>query len=84
MVLSPQTYAPVRAFTLGVAALRNAALILIGSGVGCDAQLDGEPENKAFKAFLRTRRNSSKRATRLAMRTWGFSDQDFADAYDSY
>jgi hypothetical protein len=84
MVVSPQTYAPVRAFTIGVAALRAAALVLIGSGIGCDAQLDGEPQNTAFTAMLRSRRNSSKRVTRQAIRTWGFSDQDFADACDSY
>jgi hypothetical protein len=52
LVLDPAKYAPTRAVTKSVAALRRAALLLIGSGDGCDARLNGEPRNFPYEEAI--------------------------------
>jgi hypothetical protein len=74
LVKNPERYAPFRAVAVGKERLREAALILIGSGVGCDAQLEDEPDNAAYKATLQMeyqRIRFSRRFAR-AMQAWGY------------
>jgi hypothetical protein len=72
LMANPGQYAPVRAFVVGTKALSDAASVLIGVGVGCDAQTEDEPYNKAFGQRLR--REFSRNADRVnrALIAWGF------------
>lgn len=71
MVKNPASYKRVRALEVGVAAMRDAAVMLIGSQLGCDCRLEGEEENPAF--ILRLRQQFYERRARVsaALRTWG-------------
>ena len=73
LVLDPRKYEPVRATTKGVEALRRAALLLIGSGDGCDAHFNGEwrnvPYAEALEARLRSREQA--KAVKRAKLLWG-------------
>lgn len=71
LVKRPAHYAPIRAALSGEDKLRKAALWLIGSGVGCDALMPDEPENKEFRAFLYRLRAGVRPETALALVLWG-------------
>lgn len=74
LVAHPARYAPVRAAICGPARLIEAALLLIGAGHGCDAQLQNEP--RAPKAYYRTLRQAAIYArprVPAALSAWGVS-----------
>lgn len=58
LVTSPAKYAPAAARRQGVDALSRSAALLTGSGIGCDAQVEGEPANAAFRRKMRRGRPS--------------------------
>jgi hypothetical protein len=76
LVLDPAKYAPTRAVTKGVAALRRAALLLIGSGDGCDARLNGEPRNAPYEEALVRKCVRHAKQSRRAKRLWGGDESD--------
>lgn len=61
MIEDPARFAPERTAEHGEQVMRDAAAFLIGSGLGCDARLESEPENKAFNH-------------KLDQRHWRFAD----------
>lgn len=71
LVAHPATYMPVRAHVYGKRAMSDAALILVGAGIGCDAQLESEPANEPFRAMLRRKRDSMRLAVGRACAVWG-------------
>ena len=73
LTVEPEAFAPRRAMIAGKATLRDAALVLIASGVGCDARCNGEPINHTFNKWLddRDRQPSYAKVARRAKRVWG-------------
>lgn len=71
VVEAPQEFAPVKAVMVGVERLRQAALLLIGGGVGCDAQLDGEPGNPEFRRRMHRHYAAISPKVEQAKRDWG-------------
>jgi hypothetical protein len=70
MVLHPGQFAPEAVRRHGTAKVRASAKELLAIGLGCDAWLDGEPENPAFDAKIS--RNVERRASQIrdALRVW--------------
>src|SRR5215813_12954896 len=73
LVLRPAAYVPARALSKGVGALRRAALLLIGSGDGCDARFNGEWRNVPYADALDARwlRSDRVKESKRAKRLWG-------------
>ena len=71
LVTAPETYAPVISAIAGRDAASRAAAVLVGAGIGCDSQLDGEPSNEGFRAFMRRWRNSNRDLINNACNVWG-------------
>ena len=59
LVRNPQVYAPAVVAREGRWQASNAAAMLIGKGLGCDGQLDGEPADEAWRrrTFAKAKRN---------------------------
>lgn len=74
LVAHPGSYAPMRTMALGTAAMREAAVTLVGAGDGCDARMNGEPRNEAFDSDLVRRVSKRRRETLRAQSTWGVAD----------
>lgn len=53
LVASPGRYQPIRTALAGVKKMRDAALVLIGHGTGCDAVFAGEIANEAYRKSKR-------------------------------
>ena len=53
LLLHPHRYAGLQAEIHGEGALKAAAALLIGTGIGCDCEMDGEPDNPRYRNFLR-------------------------------
>lgn len=72
LVNEPATYYPLAVLRAGgdEEARRDAAL-LVGSGTGCDARINGEPRNEAFYRELRLWDRKNAAAVRAARKTWG-------------
>ena len=75
LVVDPRKYVPARAASKGVAALRQAAAVLIGAGNGCDAGRQGEWRDRVYDAALEVRLRSAAhvKARRRAKLLWGLS-----------
>jgi hypothetical protein len=71
LVKHPERWMPVRTFTVGKKIMSEAAAYLIGAGRGCDAQLEGEVDDPAFRARERRKANLPFATKCLSM--WGFS-----------
>lgn len=69
LVAEPTRYRPGDAVSLA-----EAALMLIGAGVGCDAMIAGEPDDRMFRARLRAKALNHPAANRRARRAWGIGD----------
>jgi hypothetical protein len=54
LVVHPEKYNPMRTFVVGRAVMSNAAALLVGVGVGCDAFVDGEDTDE-MKRELKAR-----------------------------
>jgi hypothetical protein len=69
LIMNPMVYAMKLTLLRGAEAMSAAAAHLIGSGRGCDAQLDDEPGDEAWRAAMRKLRNP--KLTRRALKIWG-------------
>ena len=56
LVISPARFAPLQTLRYGAEIMTKGAMVLIGAGIGCDAQLIGEPRDPSFALRLRTYR----------------------------
>ncbi len=70
MVAHPGRHKPILVALHGVEEMRAAALLIVGSGLGCDARVNGEPGNDAFYAKLRQWDRDHKRQIRHAKKLW--------------
>lgn len=71
LVADPMRYSMRRTLQHGVEAMRAAALLLIGSGTGCDARMNGEQPDQSFYAKLRRWDQEHRVQVRAARRLWG-------------
>jgi len=71
LIANPQRYRAARAMAKGRATLSQAALTLIGSGVGCDALAEGEKADPAERARFRAAMQGREREIRRAKIAWG-------------
>jgi hypothetical protein len=69
LIVHPMVYAMRQTLLHGVAAMSAAAGHLIGAGRGCDAQLDGEPADEAWRARMKAQRNPP--LTKSSLKIWG-------------
>jgi hypothetical protein len=72
LVLRPEIHANLLARRVGADALSEAASILIGVGVGCDAQLNGETRDPTLRQRMILYREIHWRKILDARRKWGF------------
>lgn len=70
LVVNPTKHAPSVARKVGVATASAHAAALVGSGIGCDAQLMGEPENKAFRQSMADHKSKHEVTFRNGIETW--------------
>lgn len=68
LVEHPETYAPVEVLLHGRDAVSNAATVLIGAGLGCDALAPDEKYNFAWAARTKTR--IDRATSEAAMQVW--------------
>jgi hypothetical protein len=73
LVEHPRTWAPFRATTVGEENMRKAALLLIGADSGCDALLEGEKANEAFRAALIRKARQGQHPRNVALHAWGLA-----------
>jgi len=71
LVAEPQTHAPFVVMRWGIEVVRTAARHLIGSGLGCDARINGEVPDQAFYARLREHDCRNARRTKTSLKIWG-------------
>ena len=71
LVSRPHEFTPVKVAIHGRAAMSKAASVLIGAGIGCDAQADGEEPNIQFLADMHLERFTSRAAMAIAAMDWG-------------
>lgn len=71
LVASPMKYAMALTLRNGVDAMRQAAMLLIGSSTGCDARFNGEKPNEAFYAKLFRLDEQTRSLTKAAKKLWG-------------
>ena len=72
LVADPAKYAMKHVLKAGGAVTaREAAILLIASGIGCDAILPGEPRDEKFDSELRERERVNFRRINAAKKTWG-------------
>jgi len=69
-IKNPQAFSPVRTAVMGKEAMAAAAAQLVGAGKGCDAQVDGEPDDPAFRARVL---QGSGLKTDKALAVWGLN-----------
>ena len=73
LVAAPARFARVRAARLGPTALSQAAAVLTGSGMGCDAKLsDGEAVDWSFRKKMVAWADTHASEVKAALRAWGF------------
>lgn len=71
LIEAPERFFPFRVAVRGKEMLSAAAAQLVGAGCGCDAQVDGEPDNQEFRDAMRRRSNHHR--TEAALRVWGIT-----------
>jgi hypothetical protein len=72
LVIEPAAYYPLAVLRAGSEkAAGEAAALLVGSGTGCDARLQGEPVNEQFHQDLRLWDRRNREAVKAAKKTWG-------------
>ena len=70
LVVNPSAYALRQSLLYGTERMSKAASHLIGADFGCDALLDGEASDEAFRDRMRAQRNPA--LTDTCLRVWGF------------
>lgn len=73
LVAEPMKHARLVALRAGVQPASEAAALLIGSGTGCDARINGEPHDEAFYNSLLEWDRRTKSQTRRAKKIWSVS-----------
>ncbi len=73
LIANPMRYDPIGTMRSGAAAMSEAAAFLSGSGEGCDAQLDDEPDNPAFSDKIRRAARNHRAKANAAAAKWGIS-----------
>lgn len=73
LVKHPELFAPVQTARYGTKAMSDSALLLIGSGVGCDCRINGEKINHNFYDMCEKRDNDLKDEIRNAEILWGIN-----------
>lgn len=71
LVSRPRDFSPVKAAAHGAEEMSKAASVLIGAGIGCDAQADGEPPNLVFLMEMEAERFFSRTKMHIAAKRWG-------------
>lgn len=71
LVSRPREFSPVRTAVHGVPTMSKAASTLIGAGIGCDAQAEGEDANAEFLVKLDGERFISRVEMMFAAKRWG-------------
>ncbi len=71
LVVEPAKHAWRIAATYGPQAAGDAAKLLVGSGIGCDARINGEPGDEEFYRQLRLWDRENQGAVRRARKVWG-------------
>jgi hypothetical protein len=69
LIKNPMAYALRQTLLHGAETMAKAASYLIGAGRGCDAQLEGEPADEAWRANMRKERNRA--LTDRCLKVWG-------------
>jgi hypothetical protein len=72
LVLRPEIHANRLARKVGPEALSAAAAILIGVGVGCDAQMNGEPRDPTLRQKITMYHSIYRFEIAAARKKWGF------------
>lgn len=70
MVVEPMKWRRSQTWKHGEEKMRAAALLLVGSGWGCDARFNGEPDDQAFRLKLRQMERESRAQTEKARKLW--------------
>lgn len=72
LIANPQKFRPLKASIYGIAEMRDAAVIGVGAGIGCDARLPGEMDPpESFVRELRRVERSSRSTGRRVQKLWG-------------
>lgn len=71
LIKHPMVHALKQTLLHGADAMAKAAAHLVGSGRGCDAQLDGEPADEIWRENMRASRNPA--LTERCLKVWGLS-----------
>jgi len=71
LVEMPARFARVRAAMVGPTRLREAAITLIGAGIGCDGQVEGEPADLAFRRWMSAWHSVNYESVTAALKSWG-------------
>ncbi len=71
LVETPGAYALAVVARHGHETASRAAAVLIGAGHGCDARVEGEPDNPGFRAAYREWASSNRLGIRAALTVWG-------------
>lgn len=72
LVEAPAEFYPLAVLRAGsVEEAGRCAALLVGSGTGCDARIDGEPKNEQFYRDLRVWDRRNRAAVCQARKTWG-------------
>jgi hypothetical protein len=74
LITDPELYFPARVRRWGLFKVKQATSILIGSGMGCDARVEGEPINTEFKARAIKYYETIKAEIRQAKIVWGIKN----------
>ena len=74
LVVSPERFAPLRAYKIGIGELSRGAAVIIGAGHGCDALFEGETRRPGTQAKLLAKCDAIRpaRAARAKV-AWGFA-----------
>ena len=71
LVSRPREFAPTRVAIHGAKMMSDDAATLIGAGIGCDAQADGETPSFEFLVAMDAERFFTRTKMMLAAKRWG-------------
>lgn len=71
LVVDPGQFMAARTRRLGTQRMSSAAMLLIASGIGCDAQLEGEADNPEYRAQTKAAARALGGLRSEAFYAWG-------------
>lgn len=74
LATDPRAHFPAKVRRWGAFEMRRTATVLIGAGVGCDAQVEGEPASPTLLVKMLAHRAAAAPHIRQAMIAWGIAD----------